>query len=167
MYFQTKMRIARDTWQTNDENFDSLCEYRIKFSPTCTHGSLNNFALTEFYSSMDTRYSENYFCANTLTFDTDFMKESGIRFGNEFLAFHLHTITNVPREVNHKRRTILTFTPATDGLFPINAFLRFFISRMSANATTSFPQMAFLVIHDHNTTKYACVLCNVGIHLFE
>lgn len=46
-----------------------------------------------------------------LTCNTDLMEKRGIRFRNEFLAFHQHAITDVPREVDYESCTIQTFTP--------------------------------------------------------
>lgn len=59
------------------------------------------------------------------TFNTDFVEKRGVGFRNEFLAFYLHAVTNVPREVDYKRCAIQAFTPVIDKLFLICKFTYF------------------------------------------
>lgn len=39
------------------------------------------------------------------------MEKRGIRFGNEFLAFYLHAVADIPREVDYESCAIQMFTP--------------------------------------------------------
>lgn len=42
------------------------------------------------------------------------MEKRGVSLGNEFLAFYLHAVTNVPRKVDHKCCAIQAFTSVID-----------------------------------------------------
>jgi len=50
---------------------------------------------------------------NCFTSYADLLEKRGVRFRNEFLAFYLHTVTNVPLEVDHERRTVHGSAPVT------------------------------------------------------
>lgn len=42
------------------------------------------------------------------------MEKRGVSFGNEFLAFYLHAVTNVTHKVDHKCCAIQAFTPVIE-----------------------------------------------------